>query len=239
FVQKGKWMSLAFPLFALISLFATITPLNLVDVPYKNQVAIIQKVYKEAGLLNADGTVDAKAANEKLERKQKAKVVSAYDQIKLSETNVKKPLWLLKSGEGYDFEKSFGFTYSNNYDKEVEGKYYKYKFEMDKKQAFDVSQYSSLYRISYCDDSDDKVVIKWGDEQKTDLTQETLSLLKEVPEEEYNSYKDDEKVSEKPLVLKTENGWTIVATYVYAKQRILDDGEKNFWSVDINGFVVK
>lgn len=241
FVKNGKYMSAAFPLFAALCLFCSITPMNLFDVPFKNQTARIEKVFKTAGLFNADGTLDAQNAEQKLSEEQKAQVVSSYNEIINTNSKIKQAIWLLKDGDKFDFKKSFGFAFSNNYGKNVGvKKYFFYGFGEDTAIPFDVSKYSKLYKIKVIDDNNEKAVVKWG-EQQTDITKEIKDLLKEMPEDEYNKAYENyiAKSKGKPLAIKTEDGWTIVLTYLNARQKLEDDGKKNYWSVDGRGYVCK
>ena len=241
FVKNGKYMSAAFPLFAALCLFCSITPMNLFDVPFKNQTARIEKVFKSAGLFNAGGTLDTQNAEQKLSEEQKAQVVSSYNEIINTNSKIKQAIWLLKSGDKFDFKKSFGFAFSNDYGKNVGvKKYFFYGFGEDTAIPFDVSKYSKLYKIKNIDDNNDKAVVKWGD-QLTDITKEIKDLLKEMPEDEYNKAYENYITNNKgkPLAIKTEDGWTIILTYLNARQKLEDDGKKNYWSVDGRGYVCK
>lgn len=241
FVKKGKYMSAAFPLFAGLCLFCSITPMNLFDVPFKNQTARIEKVFKTAGLFNDNGTLDTQNAEQKLSEEQKAQVVSSYNEVINTNSKIKQAIWLLKDGDKFDFKKSFGFAFSNDYGKNVGvKKYFFYGFGEDTAIPFDVSKYSKLYKIKTIDDNNDKAVVKWG-EWQTDITKEIKDLLKEMPEDEYNKAYENyiTKNKGKPLAIKTEDGWTIVLTYLNARQRLEDDSKNNYWSVDGRGYVCK
>ncbi|MEE3412009.1 MAG: DUF4153 domain-containing protein, partial [Treponema sp.] len=241
FVKNGKYMSAAFPLFAALCLFCSITPMNLFDVPFKNQTARIEKVFKSAGLFNQDGTLDTQNAEQKLSEEQKAQVVSSYNEVINTNSKIKQAIWLLKDGDKYDFKKSFGFAFSNDYGKNVGvKKYFFYGFGEDTAIPFDVSKYSKLYKIKTIDDNNEKAVVKWGDQQ-TDITKEIKGLLKEMPEDEYNKAYENYITNNKgkPLAIKTEDGWTIVLTYLNAHQKLEDDSKKNYWFVDGRGYVCK
>ncbi|MBQ6028770.1 MAG: DUF4153 domain-containing protein [Treponema sp.] len=242
FIKKGKYMSAAFPLFAALCLFASVTPMNLLDVPFKNQTARIEKLFKSAGLFNQDGTLDAQSSEQKLSEEQKAQVVSSYNEIIKSDSKIKKALWLLKDGGKYDFKKSFGFAFSNDYGKGLgQKKYYFYGFGEDYAVPFDVSEYSQLYAFKTIDDKNQKAFVHWGDNKQTDITNEIKALLKEMPQDEYNAAyeKHIAKSKGKPLAIKIDGGWTIVLTYLNARQRLEDDSKNNYWSVDGRGYVCK
>ncbi len=243
FVREGKYMSGAFPLFAALCLFCSITPMNLIDVPFKNQTARLEKVFKSASLLNSDGTLDTKKSKEVLSERQKAQVVSSYKEIIHSSSKIKKALWLLKDGEKFDFNKSFGFDFSEDYGKGLgQKKYYFYGFGKDESGPFDVSAYSQLYQIKEIDDRNQKALVKWGKSNQTDITSEIKALLKEVDQEEYNNaYDYVQKNPGKPLVIKIDGGWSIVLTRLDARQLERLNGEENDsrWSVDGMGFVCK
>lgn len=241
FVKEGKWMSAAFPLFAGLCLFATVTPMNLVDVPQRNQYARIDNIYKKAGLL-IDGKYDVQNAAEKLERAQKAQIVDSYDAIVESESKIRRDGWPAKDKVSDDvkkesFEKIFGFAYSKKYGKEpTEEIFYKFKFDYDKESPVNIKKYSELYRINNFDDVDKKAVITWADGRKTDITQEVMDLLKEVGEEEYSNYKDKPGAS---IVLKQEDGYTFILTSLSAKMKKNKEGKITYFDVYGSGFVCK
>ena len=62
-----------------------------------------------------------------------------------------------------------------------------------------------------------------------------------MPEDEYNKAYENYITNNKgkPLAIKTEDGWTIILTYLNARQKLEDDGKKNYWSVDGRGYVCK
>ena len=245
FVKGGKWMSAAFPLFAGLCLFATITPMNLVDVPQRNQYARIDSIYKKAGLL-IDGKYDVQNAAEKLEPEQKAQIVESFDAIIQSESKIRREGWPAKDKvsdnikdeeKKESFEKIFGFAYSKKYGKEpADDIFYKFKLDYDKGVPVNIKKYSELYRINNFDDVDKKAVITWADGRKTDITQEVMDLLKEVGEEEYSNYKDKPGAS---IVLKQEDGYTFILTSLSAKMKKNKEGEITYFDVYGSGFVCK
>ena len=242
FVKNGKYMSAAFPLFAGLCLFCSITPMNLFDVPFKDQTARIEKLFKSAGLFNENGTLDTQNAEQKLSEEQKAQVVSSYNEVINTNSKIKQAIWLLKDGDKYDFKKSFGFAFSNDYGKGLgQKKYYFYGFGEDYNVPFDVSKYSQLYAFKTIDDKNQKALVHWGDNKQTDITNEIKALLKEMPQDEYNKAYENyiTKSKGKPLAIKTEDGWIIVLTYLNARQKLEDDSKNNYWSVDGRGYVCK
>lgn len=241
FVKGGKWMSAAFPLFAGLCLFATITPMNLADVPQRNQYARIDRIYKKAGLL-IDGKYDIQNAAKKLEPAQKAQIVDSYDAIVGSESKIRRDGWPAKDKVSDDvnkekFEKLFGFAYSKKYGKEpTEEIFYRFNFDYDKEFPVNIQKYSELYRITNVNDADKKIVITWADDRKTDITQEIMDLLKEVDEEEYSNYKEKPGAS---IVLKQEDGYAYIFTSLSAKMKKDKDGKIIYFDVYGSGFVCK
>ena len=98
-----------------------------------------------------------------------------------------------------------------------------------------------MYAFKTIDDKNQKALVKWGDNKQTDITNEIKALLKEMPQDEYNAAyeKHIAKSKGKPLAIKIDGGWTIVLTYLNARQRLEDDSKNNYWSVDGRGYVCK
>lgn len=237
-VKNGKYISLAFPLFAGICIFASLTPMNIIDFPQRNQIAKIEGIYKKAGLI-LQGTVDFQNVTEKLNDEQKARIIDSYDAVNNSDSKIKKGNYLLAKVKKDDFEKTFGFAYSKSYGKEEDSTlYYKYFLRMQDSVALDISQYSALFKIDSFSDKDNKAVIKWGTDKQADITQDVLALVKEVDKKEYDEYSSNAN-SNNPVIIKLENGFSAVFVSLTLKQQKDFAGNTTYLKFYGNGYVCK
>lgn len=221
FVKKGQYMNVAFPLLATLFLLASITPLNIIDVPQRQQFSRIEGILKKTGLF-ADEKIDIEHTKEGLSNEDKAKIVDSYDAIKYSASKVKKPVWFAD-----DFMATFGFAHLKDYDsKKGETHYFYFSLGESQENAFDVSSYSKLFAFILSDynENTSSIIVKWGKNQSVDISKEVEALLVEKElDSDLDFYSKQDESS--PLVLKEVDGWFVIFTSLHVKIRKDEEGK--------------
>ena len=124
----------------ILSLLFTCTPLNIFDVPNRNQEHILKNTLSEAGAYNNDKLDE----NVKIDKKYMAKIESCYDYLQSSMG--KKSKFYNEFTESKIMEDLN--QYSNNYDYQLDNrKDFYYYYDMDN-ETLDISKYGSMRKIT-------------------------------------------------------------------------------------------
>ena len=199
-VRGGKYVRGSFLIFAALCLLGSATPLNVIDVAMRSQVARIVRVYRAHDLL-ADGVPVAEGAAEALSAEEKRTVYESWDALWLKHDSPSMPKWAQVYVE--DFESTFGFTaYEAKH-----GEKTKVQFSLNVPDAItiDVSAFSYMKRIDrYECDTSEKGIFATIHGQDIDLTD---ALTPYIPQENTRRYGE-------PLIVPAGGGKTLILTYI-------------------------
>lgn len=244
-VRSGKYMSCTFPVLAALVLISTMGPLNALDMPQKNQLSRLEKVFKRHGLLE-DGKIAAEKASSVFSNEEKSLVVSAYREIDF-DGMAKKPRWYEDGMEwsekndkaSFSFEKAFGFKYSDSYDKDFQEFFSGYSFECSlSKHPLDVSRYKTLrsfYSSHYYDrgERELKVIVKYSGGKEIDITDFIRSRAMQK-ESRYDSV--DKTEDDAPIIMEAPDGKLLLFTDIYYSAGTDEDGEEVIYDWRAEGY---
>lgn len=224
FVRRGKYLPAVFLIFAALCILGSATPLNVIDVAMRNQVARIVRIYRAHDLL-ADGVPVAEGAADALTAEEKRTVYKSWDALWRNYGSSSMPEWARVS----DFKPTFGFTIDEvEHDEKTEAQFY-----LDTPDAItiDISAFSYMKRFgndkNYECDTNEKGIFATIYGQDIDLTD---ALTPYIPQEE------DTKRYE-PLIVPVSGGKTLILTYIHLTsyhQSTSDDDKVECW---ISGYL--
>ena len=218
-VRGGKYVRGSFLIFAALCILGSATPLNVIDVAMRSQVARIVRIYRAHDLL-ANGVPVAKGAAEALSAEEKRTVYESWDALWLKYDSPSMPKW----AQVYDvenFEPTFGFTT----DEAKHGEKTKVQFSLNVPDAItiDVSAFSYMKRIdSYECDTSEKGIFARIHGQDIDLTD---ALTPYIPQEDTRRYGE-------PLIVPAGDGKTLILTYIHLMSYLKptnDDDKLECW----------
>ncbi|MDE6719948.1 MAG: DUF4153 domain-containing protein, partial [Treponemataceae bacterium] len=199
FVRRGKYMPVAFLIFAALCLLGSATPLNVIDVAMRSQVARIVRIYRAHDLL-ADGVPVAEGAAEALSAEEKRTVYESWNALWRNYDSPSMPKW---AQDASDFKSTFGFTTEEaKYEEKTRVTFYLNVWAGEK---IDISAFSYMKRIPFltCDTSDKGIFARILG-QDIDLTG---ALTPYIPQEETRRY-------DEPLIVPVGGGKTLILTRV-------------------------
>lgn len=217
-VRRGKYMPVAFLILAALCILGSATPLNVIDVAMRSQVARIVRVYRAHDLL-ADGVPVAKGAADALTAEEKHTVYESWHALWRRYDDCSTiPKW----AQIYEsnFEKTFGFIIDEvEHDKKTEAQFY---LSVPDYKAIDVSAFSRLKKISRLEcDINEKGIFANVNGEKFDLTD---ALSPYIPQEDTKRYE--------PLVIPVDGVNTLILTYIHITSPIhptSDDDKVECW----------
>ena len=260
-VKDGRFMRFVCPLLAFFALFVSITPMNAIDVPVRNQISRIEKLYASKGLFS-DGKVLSQNAESVFSDEEKARICSMHDEIRWSESKAKRPEWwengwkwkpeetknpkIEKNREDsdesknpYDFEGVFGFAYSKTYGKNDGKEYFGFSIRVPDYAPINIEGFSTLQAIT-----DSKGFDKGGSQEfkiysggEIDITSEIKSRIEKISDKEYNDWSRLGRESQ-PLIIKTGTE-TVILTDVDVRINIDSDGKKQMGQFFARGYVCR
>ncbi|MBQ1826468.1 MAG: DUF4153 domain-containing protein, partial [Erysipelotrichaceae bacterium] len=193
---------LAILVMALAVLIAFIGPLNILDVPFRNQRSIFNSTLERNGML-VDGKI---VASDKVSEEDREIIRSTYDYLRYSDSELDNPVKEISTS---DFRKVFGFDlYEDQPDPTDRYVYATFYSAIDE---IDVSGYSRFRTASYY----------YGTGEAPKYMADYLMNLYE----QYGEYLQ----SETPLTLETEDGATL---YITVARLTLSDGEIHYLSIE-------
>lgn len=124
FIKKGKFTKFAIPLLSIFILFASITPLNLIDVAYNSQYKILEKVLYKYKMFDGNKLTDydKNEINHTIEPEDRKSLYGSYRYIRYTSEH-EKPVWF---GKYLSFSEFFGISSSDEPD------FYSYYFSINK-----------------------------------------------------------------------------------------------------------
>ena len=199
-VRGGKYVRGSFLIFAALCILGSATPLNVIDVAMRSQVARIVRVYRAHDLL-ADGVPVAKGATEALSAEEKRTVYESWDALWRRYEIPSIPEWaqLYES----DFKTTFGFTTEEaKYGEKTTAEFH---LNVPDAITIDVSAFSYMKRIYRCEcDTSEKGIFARIHGQDIDLTD---ALTPYIPQEDTRRYGE-------PLIVPAGDGKTLILTYI-------------------------
>ncbi|MBQ4253439.1 MAG: DUF4153 domain-containing protein, partial [Erysipelotrichaceae bacterium] len=193
---------LAILVMALAVLIAFIGPLNILDVPFRNQRSIFNRTLERNGML-VDGKI---VASDKVSEEDREIIRSTYDYLRYSDSELDNPVKEISTSA---FRKVFGFDlYEDQPDPTDRYVYATFYSAIDE---IDVSGYSRFRTASYY----------YGTGEAPKYMADYLMNLYE----QYGEYLQ----SETPLTLETEDGATL---YITVARLTLSDGEIHYLSIE-------
>ncbi|MBQ9539087.1 MAG: DUF4153 domain-containing protein [Treponema sp.] len=191
FYKKGSKTLALCPILACLLIFASFSPLNIINVPLWSQTRIMEKVLNAHGLIE-DGSVNASECAKVLSADEKEILVRAYGKI---DSFDKRPDWFNEN-----FEKTFGF---NRY--ESDSKDYYYRLSVPSSERMDISSYSEIYLIN----NRDKNIVEFAG-RSFDITPYLKDYL--LPSVSY-----DERITDKkPIYINAGDNFTLIITNLSA-----------------------
>lgn len=217
-VRRGKYMPVAFLILAVLCILGSATPLNVIDVAMRSQVARIVRVYRAHDLL-ADGVPVAKGAADALTAEEKHTVYESWHALWRRYDDCSTiPKW----AQIYEsnFEKTFGFTIDEaKHGEKTKAQFY---LSVPDYKAIDVSAFSRLKKISRLEcDINEKGIFANVNGEKFDLTD---ALSPYIPQEDTKRYE--------PLVIPVDGVNTLILTYIHITSPIQptsDDDKVECW----------
>ncbi|MDE5775987.1 MAG: hypothetical protein K2H67_03790, partial [Treponemataceae bacterium] len=220
-VRGGKYVRGSFLIFAALCLLGSATPLNVIDVAMRSQVARIVRVYRAHDLL-ADGVPVAEGAAEALSAEEKRTVYESWHAlwIKIKYDSPSMPKWA-QVNNVEDFEPTFGFTIEEaKYEEKTKAQFY---LNVPDAITIDVSAFSYMKRIgSYECDTSEKGIFATIHGQDIDLTD---ALTPYIPQEDTYRYGE-------PLIVPAGGGKTLILTYIHLTSYLKptnDDDKLECW----------
>lgn len=217
-VRRGKYMPVAFLILAALCILGSATPLNVIDVAMRSQVARIVRVYRAHDLL-ADGVPVAKGAADALTAEEKHTVYESWHALWRRYDDCSTiPKW----AQIYEsnFERTFGFTTeAAKHGEKTEAQFY---LSVPDYKAIDVSAFSRLKKIPNLEcDINEKGIFANVNGEKFDLTD---ALSPYIPQEDTKRYE--------PLVIPVDGVNTLILTYIHITSPIhptSDDDKVECW----------
>ena len=202
-IQKGKYMQAIYPLFAAICIFASVTPLNIIDSASRNQYKRIVSTLKKYGLFSGGKVIPSSKANP-LSADDKKTIRSAFFELNDSE---KKKLGFVSYEK--EFREIFGFNAYDVYGEDVFSEVYCYALDVPDERSVNIQGFSELFYFKteeseyVYDEKDWKPTVSFGDHYIIKLGSELLPLLN-------TGRKYEGKIdSMDPLVIK-KDGFTLI-----------------------------
>ncbi|MDE6351195.1 MAG: DUF4153 domain-containing protein, partial [Treponemataceae bacterium] len=217
-VRGGKYVRGSFLIFAALCLLGSATPLNVIDVAMRSQVARIVRVYRAHDLL-ANGVPVAEGAADALTADEKRTVYESWDALWLKHDSPSMPKW---AQDASDFKSTFGFTTEEaKYEEKTRVTFYLNVWAGEK---IDISAFSYMKRIPFltCDTSD-KGIFAPILGQDIDLTD---ALTPYIPQ------KENTNRHEEPIIVPAGGGKTLILTRVEINAPIKptnDDDKVECW----------
>ncbi len=245
FIRNGSYMKISFPILSLLILTASVTPLNLIDIPIKNQIGRLEGVFKKHNLFS-EGKILTQNAGLEIPNEEKAVVVDAYDAIDFSELP-EEPRWY-KDGfvEGphatsyFDFETAFGFKHLTTFRDPEQKRYYGYDFVFQDQNAIDVSGCSTLYSFyssSYDVKNNERIVVEYANgKYRIDLSDELKSLVEEK-ESEWSDNPTHHSAT--PMIFDAPGGFKLLLTNININITRDSSGNEKDVVYSISGYALK
>ena len=210
-IKKGKDMQLVYPIFGLMCLLASISPLNIIDSANRNQYSRIISTLKKYDLYKNKSIIPA-PSEDTISPKDKNKIVSAFKEIQSSKGKKPEALEEIINENVISkaFKNTFGFEFYYDYDYEnttppTEAKKYGYNLDVPKERPVDIRGLSEMFYFN-SDDSyykkNPQITVEFGNHQIINITDEIFALAYERD----NLAKVD---SNEPLVIK-KDGFTLI-----------------------------
>lgn len=210
-IKKGKNMQLVYPIFGLMCLLASISPLNIIDSANRNQYSRIISTLKKYDLYKNKSIIPA-PSEDTISPKDKNKIVSAFNEIRTSKGKKPEALEEIINENVISkaFKNTFGFEFYYDYDYEnttppTEAKKYGYNLDVPKETPVDIRGLSEMFYFnsddSYCK-KNPQITVEFGNHQIINITDEIFALAYERD----NLAKVD---SNEPLVIK-KDGFTLI-----------------------------
>ena len=202
-IQKGKYMQAIYPLFAAICIFASVTPLNIIDSASRNQYKRIVSTLKKYNLFK-DGKVIPSSKENFLSLDDKKTIRSAFSELNDPE---KKKLGFVRYEK--EFREIFGFAVYDGYDENFSQGACYYALDVPDERSVNIQGFSELFYFKteesdyVYDEKDWKPTVSFGDNYKIELGSELLPLLN--TDRKYEGKVD----SLEPLVIK-KDGFTLI-----------------------------
>lgn len=238
-VKRGRHIGLAFPAFAALMLFGSLTPLNFIDVPFRSQnsriIAVLAKydMFSEGRLVNLGN-------EENISNEDKEKIASAFAVVVRSKD--REPEWLAAAKKEFtDEQLSFLFDVPP---KAVVGNQTVSITYGAASVKIDVSQFTELYASFTCrlDEDENRITVRFGDDKKElDITQSIVELLAKYPELVKNGGVMNPPRSSQPLVLKA-GGYVLFIQEMrlgIQKEESGENPEPVFVYADISGLIAR
>lgn len=201
--KNGEYIKYVYPVFAFMLMVACVTPLNLEDVPRRDHIKRIERIYKSHGMFKDNSFITENAGNV-LSEDEKAVVCGSYDYLSRDSVS---PLWQNWSSDSKQFEQLFGFKYSGLYDyPEIAKDFVMHKYMVvTGRYVLDVSRYSTMEPIAYTVvDENHNIFILDKDLTKYDVTKFMQGYLKD----------EGTEVLDEPLVWEISDGIYAIVTKV-------------------------
>lgn len=223
-VRGGKYVRGSFLIFAALCILGSATPLNVIDVAMRSQVARIVRVYRAHDLL-ANGVPVAKGAAEALSAEEKRTVYESWNALWRNYDSPSMPKWAQVYVE--DFESTFGFTIEEaKYEEKTK---VRFNLEVHDAITIDISAFSYLRRIDYhkCITNEKGIFAEVEvNGENLDLTD---ALTPFIPQEDTTRYE--------PLIIPLSGGKTLILTYIALTSHLQptsDDDKVECW---ISGYL--
>ena len=197
FMQKGKYMLFCCFVLAGLALFSSLTPWNLIDVPFRSQTGIIIRTLEKYGLF-ADGRVIAEKTEATLSDEDKNTIIRAYNKLDGIE---RKPDWYAD-----DFKATFGFAYRKYGGEDDTRQDWKCVLELPSDSAIPISPYTELYVLDF-DNANDRQLVKYAG-KAFDLKEKFDGLWKQAADG------GGTKRLDAPLLFTDGEGYTVCLTYL-------------------------
>ena len=230
FIKDGAYMKMVCILFSAFALLMSLPLTGCISITKFSQNGRIVRIYKAHSLFE-DGKLKAAGAGSVFSEEEKARVVSAFDEL---EKFKKKPSWWV----GEEFSKITGLEYSKKYNAKKELKFFNsLNLRHNQSEPLNISEFSILYSFyeSHYKYSKEKTggIINFAESQKLDFTDELKEYL--LSNSAKTSDSDLPEAKEGILTLK-KDGWTVIFTRL---ELILNEGEAEFSQFVAEGFVCK
>ncbi|MCR5723990.1 MAG: DUF4153 domain-containing protein [Treponema sp.] len=238
--KRGKHMTSVYPLFAVMCLFASLTPFNLIDAPARSQYARLKTVAARYALLDTGRLQPAADSGEAIPASDKQRMVSAYDAVRNSEA--KRPDWFTSAAAFPEdgklttdsFAALFGFEYGE-YDEEERKTYTGFKVVMDSNAPLDISAWKELRAVSESNYDESVLTVSFDAGDVTfDITEELRAKLHQSAQSSMYQLSVD---AAEPLVLH-KDGYALVLTYACVFCVTSADGKEN-WDWRIQGYLCR
>lgn len=228
--KKGMFMYFGIPFFAMTVFIGGISPLNLIDVPFAEQKARLERVLVKNNMLSGD-KIEPLGNSDDISEQDKKIIVSTTNEI--VGLNIKKIPYLKELQEEHIiredvFVKTFGFPYSGSTDAYIKS----IKLECNTR-SFDISGYSTItmstgFNVEKKAQGEARFCV-YFDEIKIDVTETFMPRLKE------NANPDYSEILESPILIKTSYG----DVFIYELLMYYNVIEDFYNIVFINGYLLE